>query len=301
MSDIILKILIGAAVFLILLLIIVIVIIVKLRKKIFLLNIEKLRLDEIHKEFRETERMKTEFMTTVAHQLRTPLTRIKWAFQSIISGDTGKITDKQKEVIEIGAEANDKMVDVVNTLLDAQKTEGSYFGYKFERVPIENIITRTINSFNFVAKQKKINLGFYAPEEKIPDVTADIDKISLVLGNLLDNAISYTPAGGEVKVILENFGNSARVSVKDSGIGIPKNDLYKLFTRFFRAKNAVSVRTEGSGLGLYVAKNIIDAHGGKIWVESQEGKGTTFYFTIQLAKEDNLEQQERIEEFVRVM
>jgi len=122
-------------------------------------------------------------------------------------------------------------------------------------------------------------------------VKVDQAKMELALSNLVDNALDYTPEGGAVKIILEKMGNYAKVSVKDSGIGIPKEEAANLFTRFYRAKNAVRIKTEGTGLGLYITKNIIEAHGGKIWVESpaspsqggEENKGTTFLFTVPFA------------------
>ncbi|MEW5907688.1 MAG: HAMP domain-containing sensor histidine kinase [Patescibacteria group bacterium] len=272
--------------------------IIKLKKQNSSLELEKLKSEKSAKEFIETERMKTEFITTVAHQLRTPLTKIKWALQSVINGDVGNVNDTQKEILHTAFDANDKMVEVVNSLLNVEKSEDAYFGYKFAKLPIENIVMDAVRKFSFVAKQKKINLEFYSPEEQLPEVEADAYKLGMVLENLLDNALNYTPEGGNVRVTLENFGSSARVSVKDTGIGIPKDDLYRLFMRFFRAKNAISIKTEGTGLGLYVSKNIIEAHGGKIWAESDEGKGTTFYFTIPFAIE-LMEPEAMIQDFVK--
>ncbi|MBU3925793.1 HAMP domain-containing histidine kinase [Patescibacteria group bacterium] len=241
---------------------------------------DNVRLLEDNKTIKEVETMKSEFITTVAHQIRTPLTRIKWAIQTVMNGETGKITQEQKEVLETGYNANQSMVVIINNLLESAKTEATYLGYNFQETFLEQIVSKVVNDFMPVANQKKINLEFLTNQKTLPAVKIDTEKISLALGNLLDNAMFYTPEGGRVSVILENFGDCAKISVKDTGIGVPKDSLDKLFTRFFRAKNAVSVKTEGSGLGLYITKNIIMMHGGEIWVESKEGEGTTFYFTI---------------------
>ncbi len=252
----------------------------RLEKENSRLNSENIRLLEDNKTIKEVETMKSEFITTIAHQIRTPLTRIKWAIQAILSGEAGKITAEQKDILVTGYEANQKMVDIVNNLIESAKTEAAYFGYNFQNLFLESVVVKVINDFAPVASHKKITLEFLTSQKNLPAMRMDPERISLVIGNLLDNALNYTPEGGKVTVFLENFGDCVKVSVKDTGIGVPKDSLDKLFTRFFRAKNAVSVKTEGSGLGLYITKNIIMMHGGEIWVESKEGEGTTFYFTI---------------------
>ncbi|MBI4691854.1 MAG: HAMP domain-containing histidine kinase [Candidatus Terrybacteria bacterium] len=262
-----------------------IVVSLRLKKKNNFLTKENLRLLNESKSFKKLEKVKADFITTVAHQLRTPLTRVKWSFQSVISGDAGKISKEQKDNLQTGYEANETMVKLINDLLNIDKLEDSYFGYNFENVSLEKIISETVQNFLFMAKKKKVELEFYVPKESVPEVMLDQNKIGMVISNLIDNAINYTPEGGKIDVTMEKLGDCVMVKVKDTGIGIPKDDIDKIFTRFFRAKNAVRVKTEGSGLGVYIAKNIIEAHGGKMGVESEEGKGTTFYFTIPFQKE----------------
>lgn len=247
------------------------------------LKINNSRLTEDERKFKELEKTKADFVTTVAHQLRTPLTKIKWAFQAVVSGEGGKVNTEQKKILEVGMEANNMMIKLVNDLMDIDRTGDTYMGYNFENIPLGIIIAKVVHDFSFEAKEKKINLEFFVSEDTASDVKADQSKMELALSNLVDNALDYTPEGGAVKIILEKMGNYAKVSVKDSGIGIPKEEAANLFTRFYRAKNAVRVKTEGTGLGLYISKNIIEAHGGKIWVESEENKGTTFFFTVPFA------------------
>jgi signal transduction histidine kinase len=273
------------AIFLVLLLTIIIlaVILQSARRQNRELKINNSRLTEDERKFKELEKTKADFVTTVAHQLRTPLTKIKWAFQAVVSGEGGKISADQKKFLQVGMEANNMMIKLVNDLMDIDRTGDTYMGYNFESVPLAIIIAKVVHDFTFEAKEKKINLEFLISDEDAPDVKVDQAKIELALSNLVDNALDYTPEGGAVKIILEKMGNYAKVSVKDSGIGIPKEEAANLFTRFYRAKNAVRIKTEGTGLGLYISKNIIEAHGGKIWVESLENKGTTFFFTVPFA------------------
>lgn len=289
------------AVFLLFLLAIVILTVVlqKLREQNRELKINNSRFTEEEKKFKELEKTKADFVTTVAHQLRTPLTKIKWSLQAVINGDPGKINAEQKKILENGAGANNIMIKLVNDLIDIDRMGDTYMGYNFESVPLGGLIAKLVNGFSFVAKQKKIALEFFASAEPMPDAKVDPSKLELVLNNLIDNALGYTPAGGTIKVFLEKMGNYAKVSVKDSGIGIPKEEAGNLFTRFFRAKNAVRVKTEGTGLGLYIAKNIIEAHGGKIWIESEEGKGATFFFTVPLDIDNAYINREKTKDFVK--
>jgi two-component system sensor histidine kinase VicK len=131
-------------------------------------------------------------------------------------------------------------------------------------------------------KKKNLNFQFKKPK-KLPKVKVDVEKIYLAIQNLLENAIRYNKVGGEIEIILKEKEKEIEFSIRDTGIGIPKNQQSRVFTKFFRGSNAIRMETEGSGLGLFIAKNIIEAHGGRIWFESEEGKGTTFYFTLPTA------------------
>lgn len=270
------------AVFLVFLLVIIVlaVLLKKLGKQNEELKINNSRLTDEERKFKELEKTKADFVTTVAHQLRTPLTKIKWSLHAMMGGDSGKINVEQKKILEKGEEANNMMIELVNDLMNIDKTSDTYMGYNFENVPLSGLLAKAVDDFSLLAKQKKIALEFFASAEPMPDVKADPPKLELAASNLIDNALDYTPAGGTIKVFLEKMGNYAKVSIKDSGIGIPKEEAGNLFTRFYRAKNAVRTKTEGTGLGLYITKNIIEAHGGKIWAESEENKGATFYFTV---------------------
>jgi len=226
------------------------------------------------------ERMKTEFVSLSAHQLRTPLSAIKWSLKMFLDGDLGKITKEQGTFIQKTYEANEKMIELINDLLDVTRIEEGRYLYKLEPVQIEEVIKNIINSSEQIADDKNINLKFQEPRMKLPPVKLDREKIGLVLQNLIENAIHYTLPGGKVTVSLKRVKNEIEVSVADTGIGIPKEQQRRVFTKFFRAANAIRMETGGTGLGLYITKNIIEAHGGEIWFESKEGKGATFRFTL---------------------
>jgi two-component system sensor histidine kinase VicK len=226
------------------------------------------------------ERLKTEFVSISAHQLRTPLSAIKWSLRMLLDGDIGRLTEEQEEFIEKTYKANEKMINLVNGLLDVTRIEEGRYVYRPQLLQLEEIVRSVIKSLQEEIKKKEIKFKFEKPEGKLPKVKIDKEKIGLAIQNLLDNAIRYTPKGGGVTVSLKCVKNKIEVSVKDSGIGIPKEQQSRVFSKFFRGSNAIRVETEGIGLGLYITKNIIEAHGGQIWFKSKEGKGTTFYFTL---------------------
>lgn len=230
---------------------------------------------------RETEllKSKSEFITVAAHQLRTPLTAINWALESI---ESSQLNPQQKELADTGFMAAKKMLKTVNDLLDVSKIEEGRFGYQFEEVNVVSYLEEVLSQQNAFAKQYGIKLYFARPKEQQINVYVDQQKINMVLSNLLDNAIKYNVENGEVTVSVERQSDEpfAKIIIKDTGIGIPPNQMDKLFSKFFRADNVVKFSPDGTGMGLYIVKNIISRHGGRIWVESELNRGTTFYFTL---------------------
>ena len=228
------------------------------------------------------ERLKTEFVSIAAHQLRTPLSAIKWTLRMILDGDLGEISQEQRKFLEGTYGSNERMIRLNNDLLNVTRIKEGRFLYNIQSRDIIEIVEGVIDPMKEIARRKKVKFSFKTPKKEIPKVKIDSEKVSLAIQNLIDNAIHYTKSGGEVKVSLRYSKKEKQIlfSVKDSGIGIPKGQQKRVFTRFFRAANAVRAETEGTGLGLFIAKNVIEAHEGKIWFESVEGKGTTFYFTL---------------------
>lgn len=231
------------------------------------------------------ERMKTEFVSLAAHQLRTPLSAIKWTLRMLLDEDLGKITEEQRDFIEKTYRSNERMIALINDLLDVTRIEEGRYLYKPAFTQFENITQFVINSYKEEAKRRKIRLEFKKPKKKLPKVKVDVEKIRLAIQNLLDNAVRYTRPGGKVTVSLKYAKKEIEFSIQDSGIGIPEDQKERVFTKFFRGTNVLRLETEGSGLGLFITKNVIEAHGGKIWFESKEDQGTAFYFTIPVKEE----------------
>jgi len=230
------------------------------------------------------ERMKTEFVSISAHQLRTPLSAIKWTLRMVLDGDTGKLNDEQQELLEKTYVSNERMISLINDLLNVSRIEEGRFLYKQEPGKLEDVINAVVNSSQELLKMKKIILKMNLSQD-IPLVNIDKEKMELAVQNLLENAAKYTPEGGSIDISLEKHEAEVVFKIKDTGVGIPETEHERIFTKFFRGENVIKMETEGSGLGLYTTRNIIDAHRGKIWFESKEGEGTTFFFSLPFAKQ----------------
>lgn len=231
----------------------------------------------------EVSRMKSEFLSIAAHQLRTPLSALKWVLYLVLEGDMGKLKKSQEELLQKGYQANERMIALVNDLLDVVRIEEGRFDYKFEKGSIAPIVESVLKEVRVVADQKEVQISFHKPPSKIPEAKLDTLKFRLAVMNIIDNAVQYTPERGKIAVEVA-YQKEILVTVRDTGVGIPKHQASRVFSKFFRADNAVRMQTVGSGLGLFIAKNIIEKHGGKIWIESVEGKGTTVYFTIPVSR-----------------
>jgi len=231
------------------------------------------------------ERMKTEFVSLAAHQLRTPLSAIKWALRMVLDGDLGPITEEQRDFMEKTYSSNERIITLINDLLNVTRIEEGRYLYRPILTDIESVVQFVIDSYKEEIEKRKIKFEFKKPEKKLPKVMLDVEKMRIAIQNLLDNAIRYTQLGGRVTASLKYVKKEIEFSIKDTGIGIPKDQQERVFTKFFRGANVMRMATEGTGLGLFITKNIIEAHGGKIWFESEENVGTTFHFTIPLKEE----------------
>jgi signal transduction histidine kinase len=223
---------------------------------------------------------KSQFVSVAAHQLRTPLSAIRWALQMLIDGDIGKMNEEQKKMLIRTAESNHRMIQLVNDLLDVDHIEAGKMSYVFIQLDIVDVVKSVLQELAPLATEKGVLFEFCDLGEKHTIVRADPGKIRLVVENIVENAVKYTPAEGKVTICVYDADDSVELRVTDTGIGIPQVHREQIFKKFFRAKNAVQMETSGSGLGLFVAKEILDRHQGRIWFESLEGKGTVFHFTI---------------------
>lgn len=234
---------------------------------------------------KKIEAMKTEFVSLAAHQLRTPLSAIKWTVLMFLEGDLGKITAEQRSFLERTYISNERMISLINDLLNVARIEEGKYLYNLAVTDIAPMLEAEISSYKEESRKRGVKIIFEKPKDKLPKVMVEVEKIKLVIRNLVDNAIKYTNTGGSVNIFARTVGRKIEVSIKDTGIGIPEDEQNRVFGKFFRGFKPIRMETVGSGLGLFLAKNIIEAHGGKIWFDSKEGEGTTFYFTLPAAEE----------------
>ena len=229
----------------------------------------------------ELDAAKSDFISVAAHQLRTPLTGIKWSYTALLEKETGPLNADQKEIAEKGLSAIDQAINLINDLLNVAHLEEGKLDFAFKRQSLIPIIKKAADGIKLITEEKKITVTSKIPSVAgFPELNIDADKMALAIANLLDNAVKYTPVGGRIDFSVGQDQGLVKISVQDSGIGIPKSQKERLFTKFFRADNATKVQTDGTGLGLFMVKNVVDRHGGKIIVESEEGKGTTFIITL---------------------
>ena len=227
----------------------------------------------------EASRLKSEFINIVSHQLRSPLTNIKWTFELLTSEELEVPSEKQEEYFINVRENIARMVELIDDLLVVSRIEQGTLPVLKKEFSLEDLIRELISRFEVFAEASKIELNFY-PQEGLPKVFTDPSLMKLVVENLIDNAVRYTKGGGKVEIKLRREERNMFFEIKDSGVGIPQKDQKHIFQKFFRAENILKEKTRGSGLGLYTCKAIINSCKGKIWFESEEGKGTTFYFTL---------------------
>ena len=231
----------------------------------------------------EIKRTQSDFITVAAHQLRTPLAGAAWILEVLTSEDAGKLNEDQKKLLNDAHLALKEALATTEGLLQAAQIERGKLGFQFQKADLIQLIQETLTKFEPVAKKNNIKLIFYPPPP-LQEIIIDSFRIKLVLEILIDNAVKYNVKNGEVRVRVDLPKNQpfVVVSVEDTGIGIPEEELPYLFQKFFRSKVAMKEKTSGLGLGLYLAKNIIERHGGKIWVKSVYQRGSIFSFALPL-------------------
>lgn len=228
---------------------------------------------------KELDKSKSEFISVAAHQLRTPLSAIKWIFELLLRDEAGKVKSEQRHYLEMGYVSSEKIIITVNELLNISKIEEKNLKLNLSSCDIQKILAGIRIDIEYIVKSKKIELRFEIAEN-LPAVICDKSKISMALENILSNAANYTSENGKIIVSVAANGGFLVISVTDNGIGIPEKEKEKIFSKFFRASNAIKVQSDGSGLGLFIAKSILKMHQGDITFESQEGKGTKIIITL---------------------
>jgi signal transduction histidine kinase len=228
--------------------------------------------------------MKSEFIAMVTHELRAPIAAVEQQLTVILNKMAGEITEKQEQLLNRAKERTRGLLNLIKDLLDLSKIEaGKMVQYK-EPLALQEVIQRVVDLMRVEAENKKIDLQFSSPP-KVPMINADRNSMEGIFTNLISNAIKYTPEGGKVWVTLGEGGGFVKATVSDTGIGLKKEDLPRIFDKFYRVKTIETRQIVGTGLGLSIVKSIVDAHLGSISVESEEGGGTTF--TVLLPKESH--------------
>ena len=256
-----------------------------------------------NRKLQKLERLKSEFISIVSHELRTPLTAIKNAMDIILSGKAGDMTENIEKFVSMGKRNAIRLSGIINDLLDISKIEAGKMDFKFELIHVEPVIEYVKTNLSEVAKEKNLTIK-YVPSGENVEVYADSNRLEQVLTNLVSNAIKFTPEAGEIEItskvvnarelqydncfeedIKKLQGNYLQVCVEDHGIGIERKDLNHVFDKFAQIENSLSRKVGGSGLGLPIARQLMEAHNGAIWCDSEINKGSRFYFVIPIAND----------------
>lgn len=236
---------------------------------------------QTNQRLQEIDEAKSHFVSVAAHQLRTPLSAIKWTFHMLLAGDFGKLTRDQRVPVERTAESVERVIALIGDLLSVARIESGQFAYIFEAVAPEMLIDDLVKDANARLYEKNLTLRVWLPDSPLPLARGDREKLLLAFQNVLENAIAYTTLNGIITVTLKKKDERYyQVIVADTGIGIPAHQQSLLFQKFFRGDNVIRQQVAGTGLGLYITKRVIEAHGGTIAVESQEHKGSVFTMTL---------------------
>lgn len=238
--------------------------------------------DEANRKLQELDKLKDEFVSLASHELRTPMTAIKGSLSTILDGYAGDVSSQAKEFLSAAYNENDRLIRLVNNLLNISRIEAGRFVFTYSKVHTDALIRDVVDKLVIAAKEKDLSLT-YDQNPSLPLIAIDEDKIREVLINLIGNAIKFTHKGG-VSVGAKLGEGMVVLSVTDTGSGIAKEDQDLLFKKFSQVRGSYAKQTGGTGLGLYICKKIVEGHKGTIWLESTLGKGSTFYFSVPIVQ-----------------
>ena len=227
----------------------------------------------------EANRLKSEFISIASHQLRTPISNFKWTLELLFSGKLGKFSPKQLEYLRILKDNSERMIETLKDLLIVTKLETASLPFKREYFSLDELTKEVIEQFKNLALAYNVEIETNF-QKNLPKIFSSREQIKLVIENLLENAILYTKRKGKVLIKIETKDKMVYFEIRDNGIGIPKEDQKFIFQKFFRASNVLKYQTRGTGLGLFISKKIIQRSGGKIGFQSEENKGSKFWFSI---------------------
>ena len=241
---------------------------------------EELRLTNAR--LRRLDTAKDEFLSIASHQLRTPLTSIKGYLSMMLEGDTGKLTNTQKKVVSEAFSSSERMVHLIHDFLNVSRIQTGKFILELNQIDLALLVAEEVDSLEKVAQTRGLSIEFHDRTQSLPLINLDNTKIRQVVMNYIDNAIFYSRPDSTVVVELSNTMKQVTLKVTDTGIGVPKNEQARLFSKFYRASNARKHRPDGTGVGIYLAKRVIEALGGRVIFSSKEGTGSTFGFSLPL-------------------
>ena len=230
---------------------------------------------------KQLQELKNEFTFIAAHELRTPVTAIKGFLSMVFEGDAGALSDKLKQYLDPVRQANDRLIQLVNDILEIARSEAGRLKIEVSPCDMEKCVQSILTEVKPLADEKKIALQYEALPN-IPQVLADELRLKEVITNFISNAIKYNNEGGWVKISHELKGDMLITNVADNGFGMSREEQNKVFEKFFRSDAAKIKSIQGTGLGLFITKELVDKMGGKIWFSSEEGKGTTFSFSLKV-------------------
>lgn len=229
--------------------------------------------------------LKSQFVSTAAHQLRTPLTSIRWSLLSLQEGAGGTLTKQQQDDVHMGVEMADSMLRLINQLLKVAEVEEGKFSNAFQKIDVTTFSESLVKEYAQLAHMRNVTVEVKNNVRSGLGVVGDVAQLKLALGNILENAIQYSKEGGTVIMSLQQAEKWLRIEVIDTGIGIPEDEMPKMTTKFFRASNAQTFQPNGNGLGLYIVANVVKNHGGRFRIKSVENRGTTITLTLPLYRE----------------
>jgi signal transduction histidine kinase/CheY-like chemotaxis protein len=237
---------------------------------------------QLYEHTKSLDRLKSEFVAVVSHEIRTPLTSVKGAIELLSDDRYFQNSEQQSKLLTIGHANAERLLVLINDILDFSKLESSSLPMNIERQRLEPVVHQAAHNMRTMMEERRIHLEVVlAPD--LPDLMLDSNRVAQVLTNLLSNATKFSPSGGRIEITAEPWQELVRIGVRDHGEGISPVDLPKLFRKFSQVDSSATRKAGGTGLGLVICKGIVEQHGGKIWVESTPGQGSTFYFTLPLA------------------
>lgn len=237
------------------------------------------KLMDANKKLKELDKMKDEFLSTVSHELKTPLTPIKTYLELILDEDIGKINEEQRKGLEISLRRAEHLKRLIDDIVDVSRMESKKMKFYMENIDLRNIIENAVRDMKLLANEKQIKILENLPTRPVY-VKADEIRMAQVFSNLIDNSIKFSANGGKITINVKKERGNLSVNISDTGPGIPKKHHKKIFEKFYQVDSSTSRAFGGTGLGLPICKSIIEKHGGDIWVESKVGEGSTLHFTL---------------------